>query len=307
MFITLSTLLMWRLDLKNKEIEHDISRALSVQVALPLAVGPAARAAPVVKVNSVLTAPPTLAPSAPVSRPEAHYPEILPDNLVSFTLIDGFAVAYGDVLLGKPTGDTAGDLPHRHHLSDAPHARLWQRPEIGYSISPELPNPKRVEAAIRFFNERTPIKFVPYQGQRDGIVFVVGSQDCLSYLGSIGGLQPIRLSMGCGPTEIMHEIMHALGFIHEHSRTDRAQYVEVEWSNIDAKFQPQFAMAPDSLMDNLKGAPFDYHSIMLYRPRAFALNPNRDVLKSTQGESINPSSDGLSAGDIERIKRLYSR
>lgn len=47
------------------------------------------------------------------------------------------------------------------------------------------------------------------------------------------GPQLLSVGPGCDKKGIiMHELMHALGFWHEQSRTDRNKYVEVLWENV---------------------------------------------------------------------------
>jgi hypothetical protein len=224
------------------------------------------------------------------------------DGLVEFQVINGYAVAYGDTLLGKVGPDFQGVQGH----AESPRVQTWDKPEIAYGINPSLPDPKRVERAIDYLRQHTVLQFVPYDGQRDAIIFEPGEEECLSYLGKMGGLQPIRLVPGCGTQQILHEILHALGFVHEQSRPDRDQFVEILWDNIDERYQSQFAMVPDSLVEPERDSPFDFKSIMLYRPSDFAARSGLSTMRALGPSQITPVSEGLSESDIARINRLYS-
>lgn len=60
------------------------------------------------------------------------------------------------------------------------------------------------------------------------------STSCWSFLGQTGGSQVLSLQTpGCMWSGIAaHEFMHALGFVHEQSRSDRDHYVTIVWKNI---------------------------------------------------------------------------
>ena len=54
----------------------------------------------------------------------------------------------------------------------------------------------------------------------------------------MGGRQVVHLGSNCLKLgTFQHEIMHALGFIHEHSRPDRDRYVEILFDNIKVQLQ----------------------------------------------------------------------
>ena len=56
---------------------------------------------------------------------------------------------------------------------------------------------------------------------------------CSSYVGKQGGLQNVTIGKFCTRLgTCQHEMMHAMGVIHEQSRPDRNKHVHVYWDNI---------------------------------------------------------------------------
>ena len=238
---------------------------------------------------------------APMNR----FPPGLQENHVYFKVIEGnFAVAFGDVILGRVPEKRKGI---QDGAFEPKKPSLWPSPEIPFKIE-EGVEIKPIMDAIAHFETSTPIRFVPLQpGDENGIVFIPGEEHCASQLGMVGGIQPILLSKNCGFEQVVHEIMHALGFVHEHSREERDKFINVNWDNIDEDFRSQFNIIPDHMVHNYIGSvfSFDYESIMLYPETAFAKGKSLKTLESKTSEAIRPSTTGLSQTDKDRIYYLY--
>ncbi len=67
------------------------------------------------------------------------------------------------------------------------------------------------------------------------VSFTLFTISCFSLLGRIGDKQVVSLQrFGCIQNGIIqHELMHALGFYHEHTRSDRDQYIRINWENVN--------------------------------------------------------------------------
>lgn len=233
------------------------------------------------------------------------YPFRLPDkSLAEFRSVEGgYAIAFGDIILGKiPKGVNAD-----RGVFEVPKGRLWRSNRIPYIIHPDVKNVKAIDEAIAYLEANTPIRLVPAQGDKDVVVFLPAEEYCASYLGYLGGQQPILVAPSCKRGELIHEVMHTLGFVHEQSRVDRDQYVEIVWDNIKEDFYNQFHIVPEAMTNEYRGAAFefDYQSLMLYPATAFAKTTSLETMKSRTAQAIQPERESLSKIDLERLYYLY--
>lgn len=108
--------------------------------------------------------------------------------------------------------------------------------------------------------------------------------------------------LGCVHYGIVeHELNHALGFQHEHTRSDRDGYVTINWANIDPSTVSNFNLKNTN---NLK-TTYDYSSIMHYGKTAFSIN-GLDTITPIPDPSVTIGQrQELSAIDILRINTLY--
>uniref|UniRef100_A0A8C4ZTL5 Metalloendopeptidase n=1 Tax=Gadus morhua TaxID=8049 RepID=A0A8C4ZTL5_GADMO len=152
------------------------------------------------------------------------------------------------------------------------------------------------------FHQTTCIRFVPRQNQYDHISVQSGG-GCYSSLGRTGGRQVLSLRRsGCMNYGIMqHELNHALGFNHEQTRSDRDQYVRINWRNINRRSAYNFKKKNTNNLNT----PYDYTSIMHYGRRAFSINGRDSITPIPNSRVRIGQRKGMTKNDILRINRLY--
>ncbi|CAL1265947.1 unnamed protein product [Larinioides sclopetarius] len=108
--------------------------------------------------------------------------------------------------------------------------------------------------------------------------------------------------MGCSEYGIvLHELLHAIGFPHEHNRPDRSDYIIIKWSSIIHGNEDQFQKLR---LNQYEWIDFDidYESIMMYDSYAFSRN-GRITIQRKDGGLIDENKE-LSEMDIEKLNLL---
>ena len=182
----------------------------------------------------------------------------------------------------------------------------WTCQTVHYKINDKLSNRKDdIIAAIQNYEANTPLKFEERTDQDNYIEFVWSADGSASYLGMIGNRQEIWISDKAITGTIIHEIGHAVGLIHEHSREDAYLYIDILWDNIglsDEKAEANFG----TINTLYKSNGFDFNSIMLYPSDAWSISNKLFTIVKKDGSTFPAKREALSVGDINFIKSIYS-
>ncbi|MGQ5524180.1 M12 family metallopeptidase [Chitinimonas sp. PSY-7] len=208
--------------------------------------------------------------------------------------------------------------------------RRWPTRTIPYVLTNASPKARQVFlAAARHIAENSAVRFVERTDEKDYVYladvaadpsgeYSPGTngliRDCHTTLGMRGGPQELILSPGCQEVGIaLHELMHTVGFGHEHQRLDRDEHVKV-------KAPPRIAnplgyskggdiCAPDIPSMNFKNlqpagyalhiGPYDVDSVMQYGPEQGV------TLRDRTAKVRSWPRPTLSSGDIAALAVLY--
>lgn len=187
---------------------------------------------------------------------------------------------------------------------------LWTNGIVPYTIASDVPDPGRVSDAVRHIEEMTAIRCVrrtaTNASQYPNYIEIISNGNngwSSSAIGMRGGRQVIRFSDRHTWPILVHEVQHALGQFHEQSRSDRDEFVEIQWDNIQDDAIGNFQKKPGSV----DYFDYDYNSLMHYGPRSFAKNASRPTIVPLRPNVTIGQRDGMSYGDRQTIAKMYER
>ncbi|PIC15179.1 hypothetical protein B9Z55_022254 [Caenorhabditis nigoni] len=184
--------------------------------------------------------------------------------------------------------------------------QLWPEGRIPYTISSQYSSYSRslIAASMQEYASHTCIRWVPKEAADVNYVHIYPDRGCYSMVGKMGGKQSLSLGSGCIQKGIiLHELMHAVGFFHEQSRTDRDDHITIMWNNIQSGMQGQFEKYGHGTIQSL-GTSYDYGSIMHYGTKAFSRNGQPTMIPKKNGAQIG-QRNGFSKVDKFKINTLY--
>ncbi|XP_072134744.1 meprin A subunit alpha-like isoform X1 [Mobula birostris] len=160
--------------------------------------------------------------------------------------------------------------------------------------------------AFEQFRLKSCIDFKPYEGEKSFLSFK-RLNGCWSFIGNNHNGQDLSIGTWCDTKAIVeHEILHALGFYHEHSRTDRGYYVNIWWNEIQPDKKINFEVYGDDITTD-HNTPYDYESLMHYAPFSFSKNDSVPTISTkipVFNDIIGQRLD-FSALDLLRLNRMY--
>ena len=183
----------------------------------------------------------------------------------------------------------------------------WPGGKVYYSYHSSLSpsDTLKCSIAMSIIMANTSITFAPQKPNTANYVEFIASDESKSKVGMKGGKQDIKLNTDAFDYgTVMHEILHALGFFHEHCRSDRNDSLVVYTENIKPGKEYNFQRYQERGYLGTDIGSFDFNSIMLYSSFAFSKN-GLATMKKIDGSTFEAQRTHLSDGDKEGIAAVY--
>lgn len=197
---------------------------------------------------------------------------------------------------------------------------LWPNGVVPYYLRDSLSDDEKetVKSAMKLLSDKTDgcITFVEFKDKKDHPDWVsFRAETCkTNYIGRQpgGGRQILPIGAYCSyKGEIVHNLMHTLGFWDEQTRWDRDQYVHVNHKYVQDNEMHNFLKYAENSGRFYYGN-YDLNSIMQDDGELFRnlQHNDKNIIESLNGSLIVPNFDKtnkqiLSEKDIKAVKALY--
>ena len=172
-----------------------------------------------------------------------------------------------------------------------------------------------IEQTMKMIKDRTRIdtrNCITFKEKTDenNYLRILNGVGCDSFIGKFKGdkSQIVNLDRHTcmNRATIAHELVHALGFDHEHNRPDRDDWVKIDFNNvIDGIFNSDFRILNQTQFQDF-GTTYDYKSIMHYHSCAHAINKSLPTIRAIKGPFDLEINENLSDIDVQEIRTLYN-
>ncbi|XXX74724.1 M12 family metallopeptidase [Sorangium sp. So ce134] len=229
---------------------------------------------------------------------------------VHYEVLDGHAFMEGDIDLG-PVEEIRNRVLGDYHFDTT---RLWPDGVVWYCLNDDLSrtNRRNIRAAMTTLSARTPLTFVDNGCRLAPSIEFDEDSPSTAHPSGTGSSNSIGMSPGTpigfpGPSQsidaygsevtestFVHEILHAVGFWHEQSRSDRDQFVDIGWTCMTDTSQFEWKE------DGRPLGPYDFDSIMHYETGKFGKNPIPNECKVTSDVDGNGTAETWNATIVRK-------
>ena len=139
---------------------------------------------------------------------------------------------------------------------------------------------------------------------------ILNGVTCDSYIGKLkdekSQIVNLDTRICMNQATIAHELVHALGFDHEHNRPDRDDWIKINFNNvIKGESNIDFKILNQTQFKDL-GTPYDYKSIMHYHSSAHTINNSSTAIRAIKAPFEIGINQDLSEIDVKEIRTLYN-
>jgi astacin len=184
----------------------------------------------------------------------------------------------------------------------------WPDGRVPYVLSSAYTSHQRavLARAMAAYSAKSCIRFVPKEPQDRDYIVISKLDGCYADFARVGGRQQVSLADECiDYATIIHELMHVIGFIHEHQRDDRDGFVKIVWDNVIEGANADFdKLSSVGLSDY--GESYDYFSIMHYESTEGSRNGKNTIeAKMSSYTPLMGKSTDFTRGDLNRVNKAY--